>query len=348
MNKTFKELPESPSSISGLDELKATLEPLIGQPFKLVSASRTNGSNVRKRIAGQLETATLPAAASGTTAEIVPPKKKGVPKITLEFIDTYIVTSGTSYNLQVWNRIPDSDTLLIRYENGEALKCDDVRFVFVKIDIGNQTIESIVIASVAYIVDTFGKFGIPTVKHQMLISSKVRKSILESANRILFYKDSKKLSYLITDSFSPPDSTMVNEPTSRNILSIRLIKTMVAEKLIGFAVPPADTKTRGQVLERKVLELLGYRHNDGDLLYGAFPDIPNQLLEVKIQDTQTVDLGLFTPEKAEIINKDLGLTTFDVRYLIALTNPVNGVIEGVILSPGERLGDLFSYVSDQS
>jgi hypothetical protein len=83
-------------------------------------------------------------------------------------------------------------------------------------------------------------------------------------------------------------------------------------------------------------------------LYGAFPDIPNQLLEVKVQESPTVDLGKFTPENEEMVMEDLGFTTFDVRYLIALTNPVTGIIEGVILSPGEKLGEVFSYVSSVS
>lgn len=84
------------------------------------------------------------------------------------------------------------------------------------------------------------------------------------------------------------------------------------------------------------------------MLCGDFPDIRNQLLEVKVQDSPTVDLGKFSPEKEEIITKDSNFTTFDVRYLIALTNPKTEVIEGIILSPGEKLGELFSYVSAES
>lgn len=83
-------------------------------------------------------------------------------------------------------------------------------------------------------------------------------------------------------------------------------------------------------------------------MYGAFPDIRNQLLEVKVQDSPTVDLGKFSPEKEEIVIDDSDLTTFDVRYLIALTNPKTEIIEGIILSPGEKLGELFSYVSAES
>jgi len=164
----------------------------------------------------------------------------------------------------------------------------------------------------------------------------------------LFFKDSKKLSYFITHDFDLPQNDMVKEVRPNEVFSLELIKKMVAEKLIGFKLAADSTKKRGQALERKVLALLGYPTEDKDLLYGAFPDIPNQLLEVKVQDAQTVDLGKFTPENEEIINEKLNITTFDVRYLIALTNPDTEIIEGIILSPGERLGDVFSYVSDKS
>ena len=123
---------------------------------------------------------------------------------------------------------------------------------------------------------------------------------------------------------------------------------MVAEKLIGRKLDAAATKNRGQALERMILELLGYKFEENKVLYGGFPDIKNQLLEVKIQDSPTVDLGKFSPEKEEIVIEEKNFTTFDVRYLIALTNSKSKIIEGVILSPGEKLGEVFSYISDQS
>lgn len=348
MNSLFKIPAKSPDAITSLEELKNRLGVLIGEDFSLTGKSRTDGSNTRKLIAKTLEAYPFPEPAFEGGYEIVPPKKKGIPKITREFIDTYIVTSGTSYNLQVWNRIPASPTLLIKYESGESLKCSDVRFIMVKVDVNTNKISSIIIATPEYIVKKFGTFGKPTIKHQLLISSKTRRKIYDSEDRIMFFKDSKKLSYLIRHEFEPPKNNMVQEAEANEVLSINLIKSMVAEKLIGQKLAADATKNRGQSLERKVLELLGYKSSDSDLLYGAFPDIPNQLLEVKVQDTQTVDLGKFSPEKEEIINEELNITTFDVRYLIALTNPATEIIEGIILSPGEKLGEVFSYVSDQS
>ena len=42
------------------------------------------------------------------------------------------------------------------------------------------------------------------------------------------------------------------------------------------------------------------------------------------------------------------MSTRDVRYLVALINSKPQTIEGVILSSGEQLGNVFTYVSDKS
>jgi hypothetical protein len=348
MNKDFKIPPKSVAMLTKSEILAKYFSELVGQPFTLTSKTRTDGSNIRKLIASTLEKHPLPELAEQGQFEIVPPKAKGVPKIAREFVDTYIVTSGTSYNLQVWNRIPATETLLVKYESGESLKCTDVRFVFVRIDTEKNKIASVIILTPEYIEQKFGKFGKPTIKHQLLISGKVRNEIYEREDKILSFPDSKKLSYQIRHDYEPPKSGMVEEPNIQHLFSISLLKKMVAEKLIGFKLDAAATKNRGQALEKKVLELLGYEVNENDLLYGAFPDIRNQLLEVKVQDSPTVDLGKFSPEKEEIVIEGSDLTTFDVRYLIALTNPKTEIIEGIILSPGEKLGELFSYVSAES
>jgi len=348
MNKDFKTPPKHVCELTPSEKLAQYFSELIGQSFKLTGKTRTDGSNIRKLIASVLEKHPLPELSEMGQFEIVPPKGKGVPKITREFIDTYIVTSGTSYNLQVWNRIPAADTLLIKYESDDSLKCKDVRFVFVRIDTVKEIIASVIIMTPGFIEWKFGKFGKPTINHQLLISRKVRKNIYESEDKILSFPDSLKLSYYIQHDYERPKSGMVEEPDLQHLYSINLLKKIVAEKLIGFKLDAAATKSRGQALEKKVLELLDYQVRESDLLYGAFPDIRNQLLEVKVQDSPTVDLGKFSPESEEIVVNNSGLTTFDVRYLIALTNPQTEIIEGIILSPGEKLGELFSYVSDTS
>jgi hypothetical protein len=348
MDKAFKIPPKSPGHLTKTIEMPDILKKLVGSEFKLTGKTRTDGANIRKLIANELLNHGLPEGANEGEFEIVPPKKKGVPRMLREFIDSYAVTSGKSYNLQVWNRIPNCKTVLVKYDSGATLKCDDVRYVLVKIDSLKSIISSILILSPDYIEAHFGKFGKPTIKYQLLISTKVRNQIYSSESKILGYPDSKKLTYLITDTFKDTDSSIAMEPVLQNLFSIKLLTEIVAKNLIGKKLENSTTKTRGQALERLTIELLGYKMMGNEMLFGGFPDIPNQLLEVKVQDSPTVDLGRFTPEKEEVVVAESNLTTFDVRYLIALTNPLTSIIEGIILAPGEKLGEIFTYVSDVS
>jgi hypothetical protein len=348
MDHAFKIPPKSPKFLTEIAILPEILKGLVGSEFKLTGKTRTDGANVRKLIANELLKNGLPEGANIGEFEIVPPRKKGVPKMLRELIDSYTVTSGDSYNLQVWNRIPNCKTVLVKYDTGATLKNDEVRYVFVKIDSWKNRISSIIILTADYIESHFGKFGKPTIKHQLLISSKARNQIYLSESKILSYPDSKKLSYFITDNYNEPESSIANEPSIQNLYSIKLLTERVAKNLIGKKLDNNSTKNRGQALERMTLELLGYSMEDNENLVGGFPDIPNQLLEVKVQDAQTVDLGRFTPEKEEVVVIENNLTTFDVRYLIALTNPKTDIIEGIILAPGEKLGEIFTYVSDVS
>ena len=217
MNKDFKIPPKLVGSLTSGEQLAEYFKELISNKFVLTGKTRTDGSNIRKLIASVLEKHPLPKLAQAGHYEIVPPKGKGIPKITREFIDTYIVTSGSSYNLQVWNRIPAVDTLLITYESGENLKCTDVKFVFVRINMEDNTISSIVILTPSYIENKFGKFGKPTIKQQLLISGKIRKKIIDSESKIIIYKDSKKIATYVRNDYLKPIAGMTDEPIIENL-----------------------------------------------------------------------------------------------------------------------------------
>ena len=199
-----------------------------------------------------------------------------------------------------------------------------------------------------YIESKFGKFGKPTIKHQLLILPKQRETIIKSEHSIFSSCDTKNLIYRIRHTYESTPANMLKEPDFNDLFSIQLLVEMVAKNLIGKILDANDTKNRGQALERLVLQLLGYSENNLQGLAGGYPDIPNQLLEVKVQDSPTVDLGKYTPEIEELIMEDSNITTRDIRYLIALTNPQTNVIEGIILVSGEQLGEIFTYVSDTS
>ena len=148
-----KKPPKCKSVISTPEELVEALRPLIGQTIPMTGKSRTDGSNFRKIVTNHLLSNYMPEAAD--EYEIVPPKQKGVPAFLREYIDTYIVTTGNSYNLQVWNRNPNSASVQVDLKNGETLLASDVRFVLGKINADN-CIESIVVMTPDYIENRFG------------------------------------------------------------------------------------------------------------------------------------------------------------------------------------------------
>jgi hypothetical protein len=348
MDKAFQIPPQSPALVMSADKLIESLKPLLGKPFHLSGKPRTDGSTLRKLVSNALlASGILPGAPVGSF-EFVPPKKKGVPKLIREMVDTYIVTTGDSYNLQVWNRYPNSHSVLVKYSNDETIRSKDIRFIFIKIDTEREVIDTIAILTPEYIENTFGKFGKPTIKHQLLILPRQREAIVKSENSILSFPDTKNLTYRIRHTYESTPSNMLSEPDFKDLFSIKLLTEMVAKKLIGKTLESNDTKNRGQALERLVLQYLGYSEENLQRLAGGYPDIPNQLLEVKVQDSPTVDLGKYSPETEELILEDSNVTTGDIRYLIALTNPQTNVIEGIVLVPGGKLGDIFTYVSDTS
>ena len=341
----FKNPPIGKNDVIGGKALAQKLRSLIGQKFPLSDKPKTNGSNLRKILIKTLDDGSIKEA-NRNDYVIIPIKGKGLPHLLACLSDAYIVTTGDAYNLQVWNRLPDTQDVLIRYCNGKApIKCQDIRFIFVKIDVTTQTISAIVVASPQYIVSKFGPFGIPTIKYQMIISNLIRLHIVKGVNSCFFRTDTDAIAQITSYDYIKPNGSIASSPNPGYILSLECIRKRIIEELIGIKLKSTDTKTRGQELERIVAGLLGYDSNDP--LVGRYPDIPNQLLEIKVQDSPTVDLGKYSPSNPIVVNEDLGLSTEDVRYLIALTNR-EGLIEGIILSPGVALCDTFTFISDTS
>jgi hypothetical protein len=341
--------PASKNDLSSGDEIARLLRPLLGEPFPLTGRTRTDGSNLRKTVARVLEeSANLPTPAADGGWQIVPPKSKGVPRLLREFVDTYIVTSGTSYNLQVWNRNPSEPIPQIEYSDGSLLRANDVRFIFVRVDVSRHVIRSIIVATPEYIVQHFGKFGKPTFKEQLIILPRARQQVLSMNPPILFYPDDLTLSRKFSKQIIEQTARIHDAPVVGTTLRLDAIRGFVQAHLIGRRIEPNATKNRGQQLELIVASGLGYKVSDADVLIGGYPDIRHQALEVKIQDAPTVDLGRYSPQFDEPVEGCPGFTTQSVRYLIALTDPTTGICQGVVLCPGGRLAEHFVYVADRS
>lgn len=345
MHTDFNIPPKSKDHITPSEVIAERLQELIGTPFPLVEQTRINGSRIRKLVAKTLGNYPLPELSNAYTIL----NSKGRPGILREYLGTYIVTSGKkSYNLQVWNRNPASKSVQIEYPSEEPLSTNDVRFIFVRVDVEKHIIRAILVLTPEYITQKFGPFGKPTIKYQLIIAPKTREYILHHTPPIIFYPDTSNFTRHITHSYRTPQGSMRNPPVSSEVLSLDVLRDKLVPKLIGAKLDVGSTKNRGQALEQLVALHLGYTPALGELLLGGYPDIPNQALEVKVQDSPTVDLGKYTPEFEETITSSLQVTTKDMRYLIALTNGSSGLIAGLILCPGAKLGDHFSYVAGQS
>lgn len=333
------------------EEIKERLQSLIGQPFKLTGKTRTDGSNFRKLITKTIidKDSTKVALASPDEYTVISPGRKGVPKFLREYIDTYLITTGDKYNLQVWNRNPISNTLQVEFLNGEKWFAKNVRFVLGKIDVTNNLIESIFILSPKYIVDNFGSFGNPTYKEQMLISDIKRNTIIRKKSHSLILSEATQLKPQGTLNSIKQNVSYRENPVLSDLIPLHDIAKMTQAKLIGYKFKNhSSTKVMGQELERLIAQILGYNMPNMSALVGDYPDIPNQLLEVKVQQQQTVDLGKYSPQFSKPLKKYPPFNTTEVRYIMALTNPSTYTIEGLIYSSGESLLPVFTFVGAKS
>lgn len=336
--------PSKPSDLTPASTIAEWLKPLIGRSFILTGRSRTDGSSARKMVTECLASHYdfMPSYDEEPTCA-----KKGVPKITRELIDTYIVTTGSNYNLQIWNRIPDGNDILVDYGNGNTLTSKDVRLVFIRVNPATDVIDSIVIATPKEIAKRFGRFGVPTIKWQLIISDAKRQSIVNSNPPVLIEPDLIS-DELLSESISYHSIDMSTKPERGKIAPIKDLAPVLIDTLLGAVIEPAATKNRGQQLEYSVISLLDYDVDEDSTLAGGYPDLPNQALEIKIQDSPTVDLGKYSPQFKSEIYPELSIDTENMRYLIALMDKETNTVEGFILAPGKKLGEHFSYVADKN
>lgn len=198
--------------------------------------------------------------------------KKTQPRFLGQQLDTYTQKSN---NLQIWNeelsptrryaiiQISDQDIILkVKVVNGQELA----------------------------LLDTTGTI---TTKYQAgLITGDVTHELVSTKDTVPLLPHVRSVASF-AKSISP-----VDEPESGALLPIKEIFDRLS-KLVGisFVDPGMDQeRNRGAALHRLVCEYLGYsRYEDK----GQFPDIRHQLLEVKLQTSPTIDLGLVLPSSEE-------------------------------------------------
>lgn len=227
--------------------------------------------------------------------------------------DTYVQASD---NLQIWN---------------EELK-PRRRYVLIAVGSDDRVWKvKVVTGAMLAKLDTTGTL---TQKYQ------ARFIAGDSDRELVTIEDTKYLMPLI----GPEDITLASEPTNEpvagTVLPIRAVFDRLCP-LIGksFAnVGQDQERNRGAELHRLVCGAVGFQNYADD---GQFPDVRNQLLEVKLQTSPTIDLGLVEPASTEPLDLDelpVGAVLHcDVRYAI-FGGRVDGgqvTLTSLVLATGE-------------
>ncbi len=125
------------------------------------------------------------------------------------------------------------------------------------------------------------------------------------------------------------DTPNVIKAGAGGILGIRELYGQL-QALVGTTIhnPGIDQeRNRGAGLHEAICKCLKGSWSDS----GQFPDIPEQLLEVKLQTAPTIDLGLVSPDSTEGIAALPDFRHCDVRYCL---------VYGTIIPAGVRLDHL--------
>jgi hypothetical protein len=218
---------------------------------------------------------------------------KSQPRFPGQNFDTYVQKSN---NLQVWNEelSPTRRYVLIRVSE------DDV-ITKVKVITGDVLAE----------LDTTGTL---TQKYQ------ARCIVGDKATELVSLNDTELLRPFVSQK---PDLSAVtapiNYPVEKEILSIEAMYPMLAA-LVGTKFQDAghdQERNRGAALHRIVCKTLGYSTYQDD---GQFPDVRHQLLEIKLQTSPTIDLGLVLPNSIDPLDiphiQGQQMRHCDVRYAV--------------------------------
>lgn len=240
--------------------------------------------------------------------------KKTQPRFLGQFFDTYVQKSN---NLQVWNEelSPTRRYVLIRLSTSDVV-----------------TKVRVVTGATLSKLDTTGTL---TQKYQA-------RCIPGASNaELIASEDTDLLRPLIAaDVDLQRGATPVTYPAADALLPIATLHTRLS-RLIDSTFKDTgydQERNRGACLHRLVCAALGYGSYQDD---GQFPDVRHQLLEVKLQTSPTVDLGLVLPSSTEPLDvpKIAGrqVRHCDVRYAVfyAQTDGALVTLTHVFLTTGE-------------
>lgn len=225
----------------------------------------------------------------------IPPSfRKTHPRFPGQSFDTYIQKSN---NLQIWNEdiAPDRRYVIIR------LTADD-------------TIEKVKVVT-GDVLAAFDATGTLTQKYQARLTTGPQDK------ELIVTEDTARLKQILKTNDFPTalKGNPTDQPDRTTLLPIEIIfhrlGHLVGKKLINAGHD--QERNRGAELHRLVCRTLGYDSFQDD---GRFPDIRHQLIEVNLQTSPTIDLGLVMPDSTNSLDMPaihgVAIRHCDVRYLL--------------------------------
>jgi len=247
----------------------------------------------------------------------VPPQfERTQPRFPGQNFDVYVQKSD---NLQIWNE-----------EVSESR-----RYVLVRVDAANVVKRVRVI--LGGVLADFDRSGTLTHKYQAKSSEDVKGSLMVSP------RDTKNVAdRLIRGHERGRPAGASRTPLPETFVPISHVYDCLLS-LIGTTVadPGIDQeRSRGGALHQMVCNCVCGRSLADS---GQFPDIPEQLIEVKLQTSPTIDLGLVCPDSSESLPDMPQFQHRDVRYAVFYGTAMDGRVrlDHVVLSTGEAFFSFF-------
>jgi hypothetical protein len=237
------------------------------------------------------------------------------PRFPGQYFDTYAQKSN---NLQIWNEelSPIRRYVILRVSEKDVI-----------------TRVRVVTGDTLSLLDTTGTL---TQKYQ------ARFTIGSEVAELVTPQDTANLwaAGLSPASLRPLPGLPTDQPETSTLLPIKTLferlRQLIGQQFLDIGID--QERNRGAGLHRLACTALGFVSYRDD---GQFPDVRNQLLEVKLQTSPTIDLGLVRPDSEDAI--DIPRLTgrqvrhCDVRYAVfgGTTDGVRVTLSHVILTTGE-------------
>lgn len=286
--------------------------------------------------------------------------RKIKPKFINQLLDIFVQHSS---NLQVWNYIPYSNIVIpAEWNETEArYKFSDCRYVIISHTASGQ-INKIMVKTGTEL-KSWDKTSTKTIKWQANILQKYRKAesgVTASESDPIFERSGNQCEDIENKlarikELDIEKIPLIKKPIISEILFSIHELSILLKNLIGkeFSIPSSSQeRIVGQTIEKMVVQMLGYTQFE-QTDSGGYPDLLNQLMEVKFQYSGTIDLGKNFPTSDERIDESWnneGISFSDIRYLICLVSKVEQKyrIDSIMIISGKDFNSYFSICEGQN